>query len=85
LDGIVKGFLINKKTDIIMKKKSKKIKDKTPYDPDSSHNFLFFQMVGPNKSCSGFPPAFGFPFFYMGFHCHKKTEIRFVQKTGAMV
>ena len=39
-----------------MKKKSKKIKDKTPYDPDSSHNFLFFQMVGPNKSCSDFPP-----------------------------
>jgi hypothetical protein len=39
------GFLINKKTVLIMKKKTKKSKDKTPYDPDSSHHFIFFEMV----------------------------------------
>jgi hypothetical protein len=25
----------------------KKIKDKTFYDPETSHNFLIFEMVGP--------------------------------------
>lgn len=36
-----------KKAESIIGKNLKKIKDKTFYDPETPHNFLVFEMVGP--------------------------------------